>query len=71
MEEDCTSLTEEIIEKLKLLNYEKEFIAKKYILIIYLSKNSLNDKKEDSNLYQKGILLSRLTQMSNSTISRP
>lgn len=29
IEEDSTALTEEIIEKLKLLNYEKEFLAKK------------------------------------------
>ncbi len=28
-EEDCTAITEEIIEKLKILNYEKEFLAKK------------------------------------------
>jgi len=28
-QEDCTALMEEILEKLKLLNYEKEFLAQK------------------------------------------
>jgi len=62
-DEDLTAISEEIIEKLKLLNYEKEFLSHKYIPIVRPA-HLLGVTNHCQNL----TLLSNLTLMSNSPI---